>query len=115
MVKPAVEAGASVSASLFRARHKAAVEGRATVSAQLTLVRIGPAFAAVVPLQFTVETHAPESGHHLQPKPNDMVEGATGFVIMVVVVLMLMRQVVVWIMDEAGKVLARFSGDEPMR
>jgi hypothetical protein len=70
------------------------------------VVRVGPAFALVVPVQFTVETHAPDSGPHEQPRPGESVESVTGIVLMLAVIVFLVGRVVMRFVDAAGNVFS---------
>ncbi|HEX3454793.1 MAG TPA: hypothetical protein VHS03_09215, partial [Gaiellaceae bacterium] len=66
-----VHTHAAVNAAL-RARQ---LHRPATVIRPPAGVRSGPAFALIVPMQFSVETHAPDSGPHVQSKSDDTVAG----------------------------------------
>jgi hypothetical protein len=70
------------------------------------VVRAGPAFALLIPAQFKIETQPPEPGHHQQAAPRDIVGAGTELVLVLAVVLVAARGVVLWLIDEAGRVLA---------
>jgi hypothetical protein len=94
-----------------RAAHEAALRARrqhrqATILRAPTVVRSGPAFALVVPMMFTVETHAPDAGPHVQPKAGESIESATGIVLVLAVIFFIAGRVVIRLVDAAGNLLA---------
>ena len=74
------------------------------------VVRVGPAFAFLVPTMYVVETQAPNAGLHPQAKTADAVGSAMAFVLVLLVVIILTGRIIVRILNEAGEVLAVCGG-----
>jgi hypothetical protein len=75
------------------------IESAEAFGATAIVQRLGPAFALLVPVQYTVETQPPESGLHPHTHDfHDVVDPGVAAILVVVIVLVIVAdKVVAWV------------------